>query len=40
MNSDDRIKHFMDQFAIHIDAYQPIMLESALHTRLFINTLH
>ncbi|CAF3354944.1 unnamed protein product [Rotaria socialis] len=40
MNSDDRIKNFMDQFAIHVDAYQPAMLESALHTRLFINTLH
>ncbi|CAF2704898.1 unnamed protein product [Rotaria sp. Silwood2] len=40
MNNDDRINNFMDQFSIHIDVYQPTILENALHTRLIINTHH
>ena len=31
---------FINQFAMHIDVYQPTILESALHTRLCINTLN
>jgi hypothetical protein len=30
----------MKTFAVHVDVYQPMLLESALHTRLFINTLN
>ncbi|CAF3795801.1 unnamed protein product [Rotaria sordida] len=40
IDNDDRINHFLDQFAIHIDVYQPTILENALHTRLIINTHH
>lgn len=40
MTTDDKGKNFMDQFAIHVDVYQPAMLESALNSRIFINTLH
>ena len=29
---------FMDYLAMHIDVYQPTMLDSALHTRLCVNT--
>jgi hypothetical protein len=30
---------FIDHLAMHIDVYQPTILDSALHTRLCINTL-
>jgi hypothetical protein len=30
---------FIDHLAMHIDVYQPTMLDSALHTRLCVNTL-
>ncbi|CAF5076949.1 unnamed protein product [Rotaria sp. Silwood1] len=33
-----QINNFMNQFAIHIDVYQPTILENTLHTRFIINT--
>lgn len=30
---------FLDQLAMHIDVYQPTIMDSALHTRLCVNTL-
>jgi hypothetical protein len=39
MNNNNLTKNFMDQFAVHVDVYQPTIFESALHTRLYINTL-
>ena len=32
-------EHFLDNLAMHIDVYQPTVLDSALHTRLCVNTL-
>lgn len=31
---------FHEHLAMHVDIYQPTMLDSALHTRLCVNTLH
>jgi hypothetical protein len=39
-NTDDLTKMFLNQFALHINVYQPKILENALHTRVFINTLN
>ncbi|CAF0878538.1 unnamed protein product [Adineta steineri] len=39
-NNNDLGKNFTEQFALHIDVYQPTIFESALHTRLYINTLN
>ncbi|UJR15255.1 hypothetical protein I4U23_002210 [Adineta vaga] len=39
-NQNDLNKNFMEQFAVHLDVYQPTIFASALHARLFINTLN
>jgi hypothetical protein len=39
-NNDDIRNMFLNQFALHVNVYQPRILESALHTRLCINTLN
>ncbi len=38
--TDDLIKIFLNQFTVHIHVYQSKILENALHTHLFINTLN
>jgi hypothetical protein len=39
INNEHRTTTFFDQLAMHIDVYQPTILDSALHTRLCVNTL-
>jgi len=39
-NHDHVTNIFINQFAMHVNVYQPTILESALHTRLYINTLN
>lgn len=39
INASDSNKNFLEQFAAHVDVYQPTVFASALHTRLYINTL-
>ncbi len=39
-NHDDAGKIVLNQFNLHVNVYQPMILESALHTCLSINTRH
>ena len=38
LNNEHSSTPFIDHLAMHIDVYQPTILDSALHTRLCINT--
>jgi hypothetical protein len=40
MNNQKIATAFKDQFAMHVDVYQPTILDTALHTRLCVNTLN
>jgi hypothetical protein len=39
LQGNERSATLIDQFAVHIDLYQPTILDNALHTRLAINRL-